>query len=439
MQRSLVFAQAKIEEMEKVPSSSLDPKEKRRLERFIELLALREEQIADLEEELEVRRIWHFADPASKWQHDQLTDLVFRLDRLGDENAGLLTQVKTRLEMALTIEEESIDKHIAEWERALAAIADRETCPMYKGLEITPQMGMVPLGPDPASGLWEFVHLQTGKIPQRRSDGTLEITEETGLVLVLIPGGTFEMGAEPPTEARPPESPNVDPEASEDQGPVHTVTLGPFLLSKYEMTQGQWLRFTGANPSYYHPAIEPDGTSITLVHPVESVSWEDCRRELFRMKLRLPTEAEWEYAARAGTSTIWWTGNDIRSLQGKGNFYDQGDRELVPGEVCIFNDPYPFHAPVGVFVPNAFGLHNVLGNVSEWCQDSYGSYRDTPRDGSAYELSSVEMRISRGNAWTLRARHDGRSAYRKFHSLGLLYQGLGVRPAASLQQGSAIR
>jgi hypothetical protein len=108
----------------------------------------------------------------------------------------------------------------------------------YPGLDLQPRVGLVPLGPDPSTGLWEFGDLVTGLPPERDADGRLMITEDTGLVFVLIPAGAFQMG----TGAM--------------DAPRHDVTLtAPYFISKYEMTQGQWLRLTGVNPSRYRPDV----------------------------------------------------------------------------------------------------------------------------------------------------------------------------------------
>ena len=114
-------------------------------------------------------------------------------------------------------------------------------------------MGLLPIGPDPESGLWEFAHLATGTPAERGADGRLILTEETGVVLVLIPAGRFWMGAQSTDEA----GRNYDPQAQPNEGPVHEVELSPHFLSKYEMTQGQWQRIMGANPSAYTPATPP--------------------------------------------------------------------------------------------------------------------------------------------------------------------------------------
>ena len=113
-------------------------------------------------------------------------------------------------------------------------------------------------------------------------------------------------------------NPNVDLHAESDERPVHEVSVRPFFLSKYEMTQGQWLGITVQNPSRCPPPTEWGQMirpgDITLAHPVEHVSWEECSEVLWRLGLVLPTEAQWEYAARAGTETPWWTGADPASF-----------------------------------------------------------------------------------------------------------------------------
>jgi formylglycine-generating enzyme required for sulfatase activity len=368
---------------------------------------------------------------------DLLQELVSGIVSLVDEEAGLLGIMQKRLHFAEHIREESIEKHRDAWDRALSSIADPGECPMYDGIRIEPQIGLVPLERDRASGLWEFAHLQTGAPPKRGEHGKFELTEETGLVFVLLPGGTFSMGA----QSEDPQGLNFDPEAGPWEGPVHEVTIPPFFLSKYEMTQGQWLRFTGERPSAYgpnnyNPAWSREGAPYSLLHPVEQVSWERCANVLYRLKLRLPTEAEWEYAVRAGTITAWWTGDERESLEGAVNLADRFCQAVEGPSGSSFetwlDDGFLIHAPVGSFLPNGFGLHDVCGNVCEWCRDAFGSYSDTPLDGSAHESEASPYRVFRGGSWFEDAGYC-RSADRHRQTPKHFNHTLGLRAAASVQ------
>jgi formylglycine-generating enzyme required for sulfatase activity len=286
--------------------------------------------------------------------------------------------------------------------------------------------------------LWEFAHLGTGAAPERDPDGKLRILAKSGLVLVLIPGGYFDMGAVRPSEGFPLGAPNVDPGTTVHAGPVHARTVAAFLLSKYEMTQAQWLRFTGENPSHYELGTMERGHAHTLLHPVEQVSWDDGVRVLSRLGLRLPTEAEWEYAARAGTDTIWWTGNDRRSLEGSANLKDSRfvideGTPLTHYEAWL-DDGYRRHAPVGSYRPNPFGLHDVCGNVREWCRDRWHweGYEGAPDDGSPWESGSCPERVIRDGGFIGLA-GDCRSAARFIGMPGDRHGYIGLRPARSLE------
>jgi len=374
-----------------------------------------EDKISILEAMVSERRTFEFSNTENQWRHDVLEELVAGIELLMDEDEGILQSIRERLEFASTIEKKSITNHHDEWDEAIASIGDEEDCPMYCCLTIERQVGFVPIGRDPKSGLWEFAHLQTGDIPERDANGNLIPTEEMGLVFVLIPGGTFDMGAEQPSKKNPLGSPNVDPQASPFDGPVHEVTLRPFFMSKYEFTQGQWLRFVGENPSFPRPGVPPGGQPVTLLHPVEQVSWKECTEVARRLNLRLPSESEWEYACRAGTTTIWWTGDEEDSLEGAANYICESGTTL----------------PVGRLRPNAFGLHDFCGNVWEWCQDRWHNvYSGAPTDGSAWTKSGSGSRVYRGGSWSSRAR-SCRSAFRNWGVPGNRIYGLGFRLAFS--------
>jgi formylglycine-generating enzyme required for sulfatase activity len=265
--------------------------------------------------------------------------------------------------------------------------------------------------------------------------GRLVLLDSMGLVFVLIPGGTFEMGAQCTDEA----GPNYDPQARKREAPVHDVELSPFFLSKYEMTQGQWERFAGSNPSLYLPNMTVGGRPQGLLHPVEQVSWEECTGLMARMSLALPTEAQWEYACRAGSRTPWWTGSDRESLRGKVNLADQSVKRdgMSWSEIDDWpdlDDGWVVHAPIGTFPANPFGLHEVHGNVWEWCADGEDDdfYAKSPRLDPVQPVVGNVARIYRGGSFANAATH-ARSSNRYDGSPDYKHFSVGLRPARPLR------
>ena len=187
--------------------------------------------------------------------------------------------------------------------------------------------------------------------------------------LVYVEGGTFLMGA----------SPEQDDVAFANEHPLHVVTLSPYYIGRYEVTQEEWQTVMGYNPSYFRYPH----------HPVETVSWDDCMRFVKRLRtltgrnFRLPTEAEWEYAARGGNRSRGWryAGADSLNLVG---WYAR-------------NSDVTSH-PVGQKQPNELGLYDMTGNVYEWCLDRYGPYTITPQTNPAGALKGV-TRVVRGGSW----------------------------------------
>ena len=384
---------------------------------------------------------WVFASAEDQWQHDTLSELVRTLQNFADPDPriGTVANVRERLDFAQNVQHNTIERYKNEWNKAINSISNPSECPAYSGLQIKPQIGLVPIGPDPNSGLWEFANFQTGKIPQRDSDGNLIMTDDMALVLVLIPGGTFQMGAVKPSAVNKVGSPNVDQDAYADEGPVRLLTLEPFFLSKFEMTQGQWLHFTGNNPSVYGPGSPLTAGDRPLLHPVENVSWNECAQVLFQLGLVLPTEAEVEYATRAGTTTVWWTGNSRESLRGAANLADQSalragmswpDAEDWPD----LDDGHPVHAPVGSYRPNPFGLYDVHGNVWEWCRDVYAPYTAPVKQGDGErQTPDTGLRVTRNGDFMSKAAY-ARSAFRDKLAPDYRYFNLGVRPARVLER-----
>jgi formylglycine-generating enzyme required for sulfatase activity len=414
-------------------------------------IARLEQELAELEARVGERRHWGFPEEyaEARWWNLQLTELIEGLEALSDADTGLLSpdgvspehswSVPRRLAFARRLRAGFAEGgELAQaWAEALPAIRDA-----YPGLDLTPQMGLVPISPDPESHLWEFAHLMTGEPAHRGPEGKLELGEETGMVLVLLPGGPFWMGAQRFRRNELNYVPNRDLPLAE--GPVHEVDLSPFFLSKYEMTQGQWRRLTGRNPSAYgpegrwNPEWMASGGRPSLLHPVERVNRLDCMAWLPRAALELPSEAQWEYGARAGTQTPWWPGAEKEALEGAANLVDSyalahGGSQFTEHELWL-DDRYTMHAPVGKFRANAFGLHDVAGNVWEWCRDGYDPsfYLRSPRRDPVAPWKDDSDGVFRGGTFTGSA-YFARSSYRYPYTATIKDSFLGVRPARVLE------
>jgi formylglycine-generating enzyme required for sulfatase activity len=342
--------------------------------------------------------------------------ILAMLDKLADSKRqrGFIAKMEERLHFANSVVAQSIDRQHERWQDAIRSIADRAQCPLYDGLRIEPQIGLVPIRHNRQSGLWEFGHLQTGAVPPPdETSGGLALTESSGLVFVLLPGGTFRMGAVKPTETAD-RGPNIDPDARPEEGPVHSVTLAPFLLSKYQMTQAQWARIASDNPAIH-------SSEATALNPVENVSWNICHKVLTWLGLELPTEAQWEYAARAGTGTAWWTGDDRASLENAALLMGVGHSQ-------------PFHVNVGSFRPNAFGLHDMAGNIWEWCRDYFdpNAYKQpiVDREGT-HQGRAMSVRVNRGGSYFSPA-IVARSACRSMGAPEYRAIYVGLRPSARI-------
>ena len=259
-----------------------------------------------------------------------------------------------------------------------------------------------------------------GNITNRRKESAKYFTEDLGnsvtLEMVEIPGGTFIMG-----------SPESEAKRLSNEGPQHQVTVPSFYMGKYELTQVQYqaimrrnpFNFMGRNPSYFK------GDN----RPVERVSWnnavEFCEKlsQKTGKKYRLPSEAEWEYACRAGTTTPFYFG------------------ESITPDLVNYNGNYTYASAqkgkdrqqttdVGTFPPNSFGLYDMHGNLWEWCQDRYQqNYINAPTDGSAL-TSPIGYKLLRGGSWDNDPDYC-RSASRDYNNLGSDYDNLGFRVVCS--------
>ena len=346
-----------------------------------------------------------FADQQHEFHYLHLQKLVADLDVFvdPDPHVGTIARIRDRLAFAETVRERSIESARGAWKEAIRSIADTRESPRYGGLVMEPQVGLVPLGRDPVSGLWEFGHLRSGQPAVRGADGRLHMAEESGIVLVLLPGDCFWMGmsVEAQSDAAKPGGFAL---ARYDEVPVHRVCLDPFFMSKYEVTQAQWLRLMGTNPSQIRPWRDYGMYVTSLRHPVENLNWQMADEFARDVGLALPTEAQWEYAARAGsTGPYTYHGRDYRGLQKTENILDESARVLArPGgwRYAPWFDGFVDSAPVGFFSPNGFGLHDMLGNVVEWTHDWYGPYELAVAPGTGERIvKGGAERVARGGAF----------------------------------------
>ncbi|HEX5053627.1 MAG TPA: SUMF1/EgtB/PvdO family nonheme iron enzyme [Planctomycetota bacterium] len=313
---------------------------------------------------------YEFDDVKDQLQHDEITELVLGLRRLAGEpgpRTNTIASMQQRLENARTLRRRTIDEHAAAWREAIERV---RTNPVYAGMQLSPQLGLIPIGRDPQSTLEEFAAPETGAVPERGTDGHFVVKGETALVFVLIPAGRFLMGA----QAHDAEAPGYCEGAAVDEQPVRALDVGTFLLSKFEMTQAQWYRCCLDNPSTFNEGQTDGALLVVDSHPVETVSYQDCTYMLHRLGWWLPTEARWEYACRAGTTTPWYCAE--AELCACANLADRSFHAVdqMQRPFLDADDGRGLHAPVGSYRPNAFGLHDMIGNVGEWCYEQYVPY-----------------------------------------------------------------
>jgi formylglycine-generating enzyme required for sulfatase activity len=214
--------------------------------------------------------------------------------------------------------------------------------------------------------------------------------------MVAIKGGTFAMGSN---------------EGDADEKPVHSVTLSNFYLGKTEVTQAQWRAVMGTNPSNFK------GDDL----PVESVSWDDVQEFINRLNsitgknYRLPTEAEWEYAAGGGSGNrTKWAGTNSESYLGDYEWFTNNSNSRTQ--------------PVATKRPNSLGLYDMSGNVWEWCSDWYGPYTSTSKTNPR-GVSSGSNRVLRGGCWDDTAGYC-RVSFRYSYTPGGRGINLGIRLAS---------
>jgi len=194
----------------------------------------------------------------------------------------------------------------------------------------------------------------------KNAQGTKEYRyEQSGMIFVLIPDGEFIMG-------------NDEELRTKDEKPAHKVVIKEFLIAKYPTTQDVWQKIMGSNPSKFKKGGN---------YPVDTVSWDNCQEFCQKTGLRLPTEAEWEFAFRSWTTTRYFWG-------------EHEDMEYMWFQRNAEKSTHP----VGQKKPNNFGLYDMAGNVWEWCQDWYGPYSATSQINPGGPETG-EQKVMRGGSW----------------------------------------
>jgi formylglycine-generating enzyme len=304
----------------------------------------------------------------------------------------------------------------------------------------------------------------------KKPDDKKQTTNSIGMKLTLVPAGEFMMGSHESTEdtiaffKKTIDSDLLTPDVFEDEHPQHRVRITrPFYLGTYHVTRGQFRQFI-ADTGYKTTAETADepkplgwdskrktftrskefswrntGFDQTDDHPVVNVSWHDavafCKwlSKKEGKSYRLPTEAEWEYACRAGTTTRYFSGNDPETLAKVANVSDAAGKAMFPGwkGAIKANDGYAFTSPVGSFQPNAFGLYDMHGNAYHWCSDRHSDdyYAMSPRDDPKGP-DTGDANVLRGGSWVC-VLYGVRSCARNWRLPGDYYFDRGFRVAAS--------
>ncbi|MFN9703866.1 MAG: SUMF1/EgtB/PvdO family nonheme iron enzyme, partial [Planctomycetota bacterium] len=347
-------------------------------------------------------------------------------------------------------------EHAALWATVRAEVLAE---PRYGGLDLRPQFGLLPLGCDPVSKLQEFqlVNPSRRALPasarciRREVDGTLAMATDMDPVLVLLPGGEFTMGT---PKGVGPDNEGVDEtfDVVELERPTQPGTkVAACFVGKFEVTSAQYEAVTGEAPAFWdvdtfraaqeevrqrqEQGLESgtDGNKRALElaashgMPVDSVTWEEATAMAARLGARLPTEAEWEYAARGGTTTACSCAATERELRSHANLIDCTEDVMVQGLVkepridFTASDGVGPPAPVGCFARNPFGLYDVHGNVQEWCAGAPHAY------GKSIS-SDPKSRLVRGGSYQS-ALQVSRSAARQEARAGAAARDLGLRLA----------
>ena len=244
--------------------------------------------------------------------------------------------------------------------------------------------------------------------PYTKTGWAKEIVHEgTGMELVFIPAGSFQMGSpksEQETATQEAKKRGFTPDFP-NEGPQYEVRITrPFYMGRYEVTQGQWQKVMGTTVAEQR---DKGDTLFPLAgegdrHPMYSVSWDECQEFLRKAGsgLRLPTEAQWEYACRAGTKTQFSFGAESADLWKYGNYCDKSNTNGFAWQDKDHDDGHDKTAPAGSFKANAWGLLDMHGNVWEWCSDWYGAdHYGKGENADPTGPATGSDRVLRGGSW----------------------------------------
>jgi formylglycine-generating enzyme required for sulfatase activity len=296
-----------------------------------------------------------------------------------------------------------------------------------------------------AREVWHYVKSDAEEAALKTGDMFRDCAETSDVCqdMVVIPAGSFVMGSpdgETPVvglEGKPKLGSVAPAEKGRqgDEGPQHEVSIARFAVAKFDVTWEAWDRCVALGGCSKVPTDQGFGRGKS---PLINVTWDEAKvyidwlSRLTGKSYRLLTEAEWEYAARAGTQTIYYFGDAAGEICTFANVADQSFKRRYAGEIADCDDRFAATSPTGSFPPNRFGLYDMAGNVFQWVQDCYvDSYADAPSDGSAVRDKEGCFRVLRGGSWIYRP-VDARAAGRFGVIPGARNDSFGFRVARSL-------
>ncbi len=393
---------AKAKELLATGSTPAEEEEARQTVQIMESeLPGAQRRLDELQRRFRRGRGWSFSTPELTSRYEVLAEVVANLEDLARETSGAIARTDERLRHARELERRTIrEPRSPSWDEVRSDVAADER---FHGLELRPQIGLVPLRRHPESGWWEFWVEPSGERPVEDERGAWAMQAKTGIVLILLPGGKFVMGAQNTDPTRP----NYDSIDHPVPAPEQEVDLGPFFLSKHEMTQAQWESLTGERPSTYRAGHDySNAAPITQSHPVESVPLELAVERLSLWGLGIPTEAQWEYAARSGHDDPYGGFVAFEDLPPETNI---ADRTFI-SQIQVQNyeagreDGWVVHAPVDRMETNYWGFLGMFGNVSEWTRDLMGqtSGYATGAEPPVFLPGTGERRLADGTMQTYR-------------------------------------